>query len=257
MRHLRLDERVQLKADVNTRMVDIAFSWTIVAIPAILYLYLFFSYLQVVGYKRNELRRVLEMRGLKEYARAYGERTDSADQIASRILIRSNYSTLSYLRAFAFTALLATVITATAAVKAGFPLGIPDSIINIIRAPSAEQFLFAVFAGAAGAFVWGLYELLRRYRVGDLTPSTIYYAGIRLLIVAGVGPALSSVLKVEFSWAIAFGLGVLPLNTISDIAAEPTRRVLKLKPPDRSGIEIFGLPIKACCVPIHSDIDIP
>lgn len=213
-------------------MISIIFGWAIVCIPAILYLYLFFSYLQVVRNKRNELQRILLLPEIREYyARAYGSKNDEPEEIASRLLIRNNYSTLSYLRAFAFTALLATLVASLAATKAGFPLGLPNTIVEIIKAPSADQFLLAVFSGTAGAFVWGLYELLRRYRVGDLTPSTIYIAGIRILIVAGVGPALSTVLKAEFSWAIAFGLGVLPLATISDIAAEPTRRALKLDPP--------------------------
>jgi hypothetical protein len=219
-------------------IISIGLAWCIILIPAVLYLYLFFSYLQIVKNKRNELQRVLALRGNDQYARAYGSRhPDEPSDVAARLLIRNNYATLSYLRAFAFTALLATIISIIAATKAGFPTGLPDTIIAVIKQRAGDDFILAILAGSAGAFVWGLYELLRRYRVGDLTPSTIYNAGIRLLIVGGLGPALSTVLKAEFSWAIAFGLGVLPLSTIADVAAEPTRRALRLQPLDTQPVD--------------------
>ena len=221
---------------------DLIWAWIIIFIPAALYLWLFFSYLQVVANKRNELERILSRGGaMSKYISAYGSSDETPQQVAARLLIRNNYAVLSYLRAFGFTALLTTMASAVAVVKSGLPTGLPRSLSELIRtAPSVP----AILAGCAGAFVWGLYELLRRYRVGDLTPSAVYFTGIRLLVLAGVGPSLSTVLNAEFSWAIAFGLGVIPLNTIADIASEPTRRALKLAPGATANIDPLFLNVQ-------------
>jgi len=214
---------------------NLIWAWMIIFIPAVLYLWLFFSYLQVVADKRNELQRILSRGGaMSRYITAYGSQNENPQQVAARLLIRNNYAVLSYLRAFTFTALLTTMASTVAVVRAGLPTGLPETLIGLIRtSPSVP----AVLAGCAGAFVWGLYELLRRYRVGDLTPSGVYFTGIRLLVLAGVGPSLSTVLNTEFSWAIAFGLGVIPLNTVADIAGEPARRALKLAPAAAANID--------------------
>jgi hypothetical protein len=205
---------------------NLIWAWIIIFIPAALYLWLFFSYLQVVNNKRNELERILSRGGaMSRYISAYGSADEGPEQVAARLLIRNNYAILSYLRAFGFTALLTTMASVVAVVRAGLPTALPSSLVNLI---TSAQSVPAILAGCAGAFVWGLYELLRRYRVGDLTPSAVYFTGIRLLVLSGVGPSLSTVLKTEFSWAIAFG--VILLNTIADITAEPTRRALKLSP---------------------------
>ncbi|MFY9532262.1 MAG: hypothetical protein WBC04_21845 [Candidatus Acidiferrales bacterium] len=208
---------------------DAIWTWIIALTPAALYVWLYFSYLQVIRDKRDELKRLLVRGGaMQQYASAYGNLGDDAEQIASRVLIRNNYAALSYLRALVFTAFITTIATAVAIAKAGLPISLPSRLVQFINTAPAIP---AMLAGCAGAFVWGLYELLRRYRIGDLTPSVIYFTGIRLMVLAGVGPALSTVLKTEFSWAIAFGLGVMPLNTIAQVAAEPTRRALKLPAP--------------------------
>lgn len=212
---------------------DTIWTWILALIPALLYFWLYLSYLQVINDKRDELKGLLTRGGaMQQYVKAYGEKGNDPQQVASRILICNNYAPLSYLRALLFTAFLTTAATAIAIARAGLPITLPSRLVEFLKASPAIP---AMLAGCAGAFVWGLYELLRRYRVGDLTPSAIYFTGIRLLVLAAVGPALSTVLKKGFSWAIAFGLGVLPLNTIADVAAEPTRRALKIAAPEPPG----------------------
>jgi hypothetical protein len=197
--------------------------------PAVLYLWLYLSYLQVIRDKHDAIKGLLARGGaMKQYVNAYGSAGDDAEQIASRILQRNNYASMSYLRALVFTSFLTTIATAVAIARAGLPITLPSCLVDLIRTSPAIP---ALLGGCAGAFVWGLYELLRRYRVGDLTPSVIYFTGIRLLVLSVVGPALSLLLKTEFTWAIAFGLGVLPLNTIAEVTAEPTRRALKIAAP--------------------------
>jgi hypothetical protein len=211
--------------------LDWIWPWAIAFIPALLYVWLYYSYVEVIRNKREEITGLLARGGaMAGYIKAYGKQGFSGDhqdpgKIAARILIRNNYAPLSYKRALAFTAFLTTLATVVAMARAGLPITLPHALVEFIVRSSAVP---AMLAGCAGAFVWGLYELLRRYGVGDLTPSVIYFTGIRLLVLAGVGPALSTVLKSQFSWAVAFGLGVIPLNTISEIASEPTRRALKL-----------------------------
>jgi hypothetical protein len=205
---------------------DIICTWVIISTPALLYLWIYLSYLQIVKNKRFELRRVLTRASvMNKYCEAYGNKVEAPNEVAARILLRNNYAIVSYLSAFAFTALLTTMVAVIAVVKGGLPTGLPNSLANLITGLPGIP---AVLAGCAGAFVWGLYELLRRYRVGDLTPSTIYLTGLRLLVIAGVGPALSIVLNKDFTYAIAFGLGVFSLEAIASIASLPVRNALNL-----------------------------
>jgi hypothetical protein len=204
-------------------------TWIVALLPAALYTWLYLSYLQVIQNKRDELKQILARGGaISKYVSAYGNKDDNSEIVASRLIIRNNYARMSYLRALVFTALVTTLAAVIGLARAGFPTGLPAIFTDFLKRSNGVP---ALLAGCAGAFVWGLYELLRRYRVGDLTPAAIYFTGIRTLVLAGVGPALSTVLKSEFSWAIAFGLGVIPLNTIADIAAQPTRKALGLAAP--------------------------
>ena len=189
---------------------DALWTWIIALMPAAFYLWLYSSYVQVIRDKREAIRRLLARGGaMKQYTNAYGTEGDDAEQIALRVLKRNNYAPVSYWRALVFTGSVTTAATALAIARAGLPIELPAGLIGFIRASPAIP---SLLAGCAGAFVWGLYRMLRRYRVGDLTPSAIYFTGLRLMVLSGVGPALSTVLKSEFSWAIAFGLGALPLD---------------------------------------------
>jgi hypothetical protein len=201
-------------------------------IPALLYLFLFLSYVQVIKDKINTITGLLTRpEALQHYVNTYGTEDGDIKQIAYRILRRNNYAILSYVEALVFTCFVTTLASAVAIARAGLPISLPNGLIGFLRTSSAIP---AVLSGCAGAFIWGLYELLRRFQIGDLTPSAIYFAGIRLIVLAGVGATLSTVLKMEFrelTWAVAFGLGVMPLPTIAEVAAEPVRRALKLPTP--------------------------
>src|ERR1700722_926487 len=113
---------------------NLIWAWMIIFIPAVLYLWLFFSYLQVVADKRNELQRILSRGGaMSRYITAYGSQNENPQQVAARLLIRNNYAVLSYLRAFTFTALLTTMASTVAVVRAGLPTDLPETLIGLIR----------------------------------------------------------------------------------------------------------------------------
>jgi hypothetical protein len=225
---------------------DIVCSWIIIFVPGLLYLWLFFGYLRAVSNKRGEIQRVLS-RGdaATRYIKAYGgrdadssgklvkegltpqEETERAEEIASRILAKNNYSVFPYLRAFGFTALIATIATIVAVTRIGLTTGLPSTLTAQIKSGDGVP---AALAACAGGFVWSLTELLKRYRVEDMTPSAVYGTGVQLLVLAGVGPALSIFLSGQFTFAVAFGLGFLSLDAIADAAVQPTRRALNLPP---------------------------
>jgi hypothetical protein len=121
-----------------------------VLIPAVLYLWLYLSYLQVIRDKHDAIKGLLARGGaMKQYVNAYGTTGEDAEQIASRILQRNNYARMSYLRALVFTSFLTTMATAVAIARAGLPISLPSRVVEMIMATP--------YLGVAPARLYGVF----------------------------------------------------------------------------------------------------
>jgi hypothetical protein len=72
----------------------------------------------------------------------------------------------------------------------------------------------AVIMALAGAYVWGIWELLNRRQSGDLTPSELYDVAFRWAVSIPIGYAFSLLAGKEFQPAMAFAASVFPLKDI-------------------------------------------
>ncbi len=66
----------------------------------------------------------------------------------------------------------------------------------------------------AGAYLWVVNDLISRYRLRNLVPSSIYAATFRIVIAIPLATAITVIFKNDFGAPIGFLLGVFPTNTL-------------------------------------------
>jgi hypothetical protein len=111
---------------------------------------------------------------------------------------------------------------------AGIKLGLPDLLRGYLM---GNFYLQDIVAGGIGALVWSVYELSERYRFGDLSPDVIFVAGARVLFAGSAGAIVGVFVNDRFAWAVAFGLGVLPVSYTRSFVVERARKILNLPSP--------------------------
>jgi len=191
------------------------FSWILAIIPALAYPSVCWAYWRVLSHKRFVIEQVLGPIAAKLlyktlYVRASSSDADNGrDPVAS--LFEVTYDLPSYIVAIlingAFVFLAATVGLS----KAGLPLGIPAELESAIaRIP------MAVVAGMSGAYLWGIYDILRRYWSTELSVVSLHSIWLRLLVAAALSAIVDINVKESASVLIAFGIGTFPLNAIAE-----------------------------------------
>lgn len=105
-----------------------------------------------------------------------------------------------------------------------------ESIIAYEDSATARFFVRfppSFFFGVLGAYLWGLYDMLVRYRSMDLTPSSIHFVWLRMLVAGVLGYIVSLGLMPDVAIAVAFGIGVFPLQTLQRFVTERAQRSLQ------------------------------
>jgi hypothetical protein len=123
---------------------------------------------------------------------------------------RAYYNWYSYALGLAFIAIVAVGFAVAALAKLGltfYPL--PAGVQNHL-AETAPR----VLAAAAGAYLFGAYDAVRRYRTVDLYPSVLHYLWVRMLVAAFVGYVVGAPFKEPADVLAAFAVGVFPLGDL-------------------------------------------
>ena len=110
-------------------------------------------------------------------------------------------------------------------VWSGAPMHLPADIANRIRdLPQATT----VMAGLAGAFCWGLYDVLRRFEAVDLSPCALHSIWLRMLVTSVLAPMLSGAFTESLRPGIAFAIGLFPTKELFDFARGQARKHLNM-----------------------------
>jgi hypothetical protein len=110
--------------------------------------------------------------------------------------------------------LLTTVISAGASAAL---LKIPVALCTVGGPAALKQLPAASIAAMGGAYIWGLYEALRRYDSTDLTAAALHMFWVRIVLVAVLGPLVGGLFgEAPAGLLIAFGLGVFPVRTLQN-----------------------------------------
>jgi hypothetical protein len=172
-------------------------------IAALLYPAIYVSYRQVLAQKRLEIKSVVTDDIAKLYRGVFG--------IPPDVLFRKSYSLYSYFFAILLNAAVAFGLVFLAIERSG---------VNCVSSPELQtatsKIPAAVVAALAGAFLWGLYDALRRYRSVSLTPESLHLMWLRVAIAGALSPFVALTFQGGIASVIGFGLGAFPLSTLSN-----------------------------------------
>jgi hypothetical protein len=175
-------------------------------VPAIVFPAVCWAYWRVINYKKN---RILEIIGSDErrrlYVRSFAPAPHTKDNPCSS-LFDITYNLQLYVISITINMLVVIIAAAFALVRFGVSLELPTTLeAKIATVP------VAVFSGMAGAYVFGIFEILRNYRSGDLSAIALHFTWLRVLVVAILSSISGQVFKDHYSTIVAFGMGVFPL----------------------------------------------
>jgi hypothetical protein len=216
--------------------------WLAVMATGLPFVMIYFAYRRTLLGKRVMAQQVMAQEGvLESYLNAFGRTaiSSSGQNLSANDVVAAlfdfYYSTGSYLFGIAMNVLVAIGVSTCIAVAAHVPLFnlAPDLTRLAGKIPPTLAFSFI------GAYIWSLYDLLKRYRSVDLTPAAFQFSWLRMLGACVAGPLVSAGAADGIKNLIAFGIGVLPLQAVfeyfADVASKKMGTTLNQKqayPPD-------------------------
>jgi hypothetical protein len=115
-------------------------------------------------------------------------------------------------------------------IRGGISMGLPAALESLIRTVPLTL-LFSL----GGAYVLSLYDMLKRYRVGDLYPAGLHFNWLHMIVAAFLGPLLAQAFSPSVSLVVAFGVGVFPLKDSLEMAKKSVVKRLRLTSPTPVG----------------------
>jgi hypothetical protein len=123
---------------------------------------------------------------------------------------RAYYNWYSYALGLAFVGVVSVGFAVAAFAKLGLTFYPLPADVQKILAGTAPRAL----AAAAGAYLFGAYDAVRRYRTVDLYPSVLHYLWVRILVAALIGYVVGAPFKEPADVLAAFAVGVFPLGDL-------------------------------------------
>ncbi|MFB3779787.1 MAG: hypothetical protein ACE141_19360, partial [Bryobacteraceae bacterium] len=120
--------------------------------------------------------------------------------------------------------LMAAGLTAVSLLRAGMDLPLFPEWVELIRQNVGAH----TIAGFWGAYLWGMYDSLVRFRSRSWTPNALHFTWLRLLLGAALGALAAIPFKTEYSPLVAFGLGAFPTDTLRRWLQALTEEKLKI-----------------------------
>ena len=193
-------------------------AWSVTVFAALPYPLLAWSYRRVLNHKRMEMEAVLG--GTSDlYRRAFGGNSVNR-------LFELHYSGRAYILPVAFSMIVVMLMCVLSLSRVKLFPGIPMEVGQALA-----EIPNSVIAGAAGAYLWGLYDVLSRYRLIDLSPVSLHFVWLRLLIATVLGSLAGQLFQESLASLGAFVLGTFPVRTLSRFLKEQGKSRLQLSQP--------------------------
>ena len=200
-----------------------AFYWLVCFLISTPYLLVPISYRRTLNYKLRTLESLMTNNAIFEaYVKRFGKHGSRESAIAD--LFGLIYHWRIYALAVLFNVAIVTAGASVAMVRARIPMGLPGPFEALIARTPATLLL-----SLGGAYVLGLYDMLRRYRVGDLYPSGLHFYWLHMVVAAFLGPLLAQAFAPGVGRAVAFGIGIFPLKDSLDTIKKYAAKQLKLQ----------------------------
>lgn len=195
------------------------FLWFLIFLPGIFYPMLCFTYRRTLQYKYLEIENIMTQgNSLQRYIRAF-EIVGTDSQKTIKCLFEFYYHWKAYILPSVVIVFVTTVAGLICVVRMGIPMGLPNELGALIaRMPSS------IVAGLVGAYTWGVYDSLRRYHVIDLSPISLQFIWLRIVIAFVLGYGAGLIFKGDLEIFAAFGLGAFPVKTLKDFVKGEARK---------------------------------
>jgi hypothetical protein len=185
-------------------------------LAGLLYPAIYMGYRQVLAQKRLEISNVVTDDLARFYRRVFG--------ISTEALFKKSYSLYSYSLAVVLNAVFAFGLVLLALERAGL------TCVGSVELQTAVSTIPpAVVAALAGAYLWGLYDALRRYRSVSLTPESLHFMWLRVAIAGAISPFVALTFQGGLATLIGFGLGAFPLGALLNFVQAQAAEKLKIK----------------------------
>jgi hypothetical protein len=199
-------------------------SWIITIAPSLTIPILVGAYGRVSKAKRSQMRRLFRPGSTLEkiYLTAFPDQDNKSGASNGTkalhpvdVLFNAEYHWLAYVPPTILVFLVTLGFSIVGFTALGFSLLLPAEAEALFK-----EMPGTVIAGLAGAYIWVIYELLRRFSVADLNPSVIYLASVRIALGGVLGFLVTTVVNESVALLIAFGLGAFPSGTLQSILKE-------------------------------------
>lgn len=180
--------------------------WALALAPALPYIVLNLSYRRIITRKIAEVESRLTSDIRAQYANAYGDPD-------IRRALQKFYHWTTYVAPVALTATVAAAFAAISMAVAGVALPRIDGTIASRMAATP----LIVIAGAAGAYLWGLDDLVRRHGSADMSSTALHGTWVRMAVAASIGAVLvATKIPTPIGVPLAFAIGSLRISDMWD-----------------------------------------
>jgi hypothetical protein len=191
--------------------------WALVLAPALPFVALSMSYRRILEQKIREVTRRLTAFE-SEYERAYGQRDTEAD---IRHELEQFHDWRTYHVPLIVTCIVSCGVALTGLLYLKVPLGLDSLATQTARLGRTP------LVGAAGAYLWGLYDLMRRHRSADISSTALHMTWLGILIGGAVGALVAQSIQQPLDLYVAFALGALPIESMKNWVADRANLGLK------------------------------
>jgi len=217
------------------------------AIPisaGILYPLIYLGYRRMLKYKREEIINLMSKGGaFQSYLKAFSALTDGVSknerqehqQLVRTVqsLFDTYYDQVTYFFPVAICTVLSFVACSVALAKVGAAgAWLPGGVMDLCKGLPA-----VALSALAGAYVWGLYEMVRNFIDLNLTPTRIHLIWLRLLIAPILGYLVALPLNDSGKLVAGFAVGAFPLTQLIDFVQARGTKLLNIEAAARAPAE--------------------
>ena len=185
--------------------------WALTLAPAVPFVALSLSYRRIVEQKIREVsQRVGAFEA--EYTRAYGSAKEERRDIRKEL--EEFYDWRTYTVPLLVTCLVSCSLAFVALLYLGERIGTPA------LAREAARIEPTVLVGAGGAYLWGLYDVLRRHRSADISSTALHFVWVRIVVAGAIGAAIARTFEDPVDIYVALAVAGLPIESIKDWVIE-------------------------------------
>lgn len=194
--------------------MDILIFFFLIFTPTIVFPTICYTYRRILHHKLENIKSIMHQeKAIKRYIHTYG--TGNSD---SNKIMRNLFDRFFHGKTYALPVIINIVIVSSVTILLYSKLGCSQILPEIIS-PICKNAPLSIIAGVIGATLWGLFDMLTRYRAIDLTPESLHFIWLRVLIAGSLGYIFSLGLQADLAIFTAFSVGVFPIKSLKNFLA--------------------------------------